>query len=222
MKKIIRVVGIFVLFTLIACNQVGNTDEVEVKVDYDSVGEEEDNLPEEFDTSSGLDVLNDVMEEQMALVDGDDSFQEENENTQELTVDSSDAEGNEDSSEEDSEGESSNLIEVIDLTTLSSTMVFAEVYYMMVTPEVYEGKTVRMEGQFVVYENPDSGQLYFACVIEDATACCQQGVEFVLTEDKVYPDDYPEVGSTITVIGVYETYMEGEYLYFHLEDSVLQ
>ena len=37
--------------------------------------------------------------------------------------------------------------------------------------------------------------------IYDAFACCQQGVEFVLTDG-----DYPEEGTTITVVGRYETY----------------
>lgn len=33
----------------------------------------------------------------------------------------------------------------VDLTQLSSTMIYAEVYNMMVTPDEYVGKTVRME-----------------------------------------------------------------------------
>lgn len=49
---------------------------------------------------------------------------------------------------------------------------------MMVTPEEYVGKTVKMDGQFGLYcgTNPDGTpneeQLYYACVIADATGCC--------------------------------------------------
>lgn len=65
----------------------------------------------------------------------------------------------------------------VDLTGLSSTMVFAEVAAMVRTPEDYVGKTVRMQGQLAVYEaNPALGiDHFYTVVIEDATACCQQG-----------------------------------------------
>lgn len=113
----------------------------------------------------------------------------------------------------------------VDLTQLSSTMVYSEVYNMMVTPENYIGKTVKMRGQFTVYEgNPDSKnnygeERYFSVVIADATACCQQGLEFVLAGDPVYPDNYPEVGTEISVTGTFEIYKEGEYEYCRLVNS---
>ena len=37
----------------------------------------------------------------------------------------------------------------------NSTMVYSEVYNMMYTPGDYIGKTIKMTGQFVYYENPD-------------------------------------------------------------------
>ena len=110
----------------------------------------------------------------------------------------------------------------VDLTRLSSTMVYSEVYAMLTAPENYIGKTVKMNGQFALYQATDANgqplpdQIYFACVIADATACCQQGLEFVLAGDYKYPDDYPEPGSEITVVGEFQTYMEGEYRYCHL------
>ena len=99
---------------------------------------------------------------------------------------------------------------------------------MMTAPEDYIGKTVRMKGQFALYQATDANgqpvpdQIYFACVIADATACCQQGLEFVLAGDVRYPDDYPELGTDITVVGEFQTYMEGEYQYCHLIDSTME
>ena len=40
----------------------------------------------------------------------------------------------------------------VDLTTLSSTMVYAEVFNMMMSPDDYIGKTIRMTGIFTVYQ----------------------------------------------------------------------
>ena len=118
----------------------------------------------------------------------------------------------------------SNNIDV-DLTKLSSTMVYSEVYNMMVSPESYIGKTVKMKGQFVIYQDIDeNGQIipdkiYFACIIANATACCTQGLEFVLAGDYKYPENYPELYSEITVEGTFEIYEENGYKYCRLADA---
>ncbi|MBR6903064.1 MAG: hypothetical protein IKN39_04160 [Clostridia bacterium] len=105
----------------------------------------------------------------------------------------------------------------VDLTTMSSTMVYAEVSNMMLNPDDYVGKIVKMKGNFSVY----LGEMrnYYACVIADATACCSQGIEFVLLDDIKYPDEYPEPGTEITVVGRFETYIEGTDTYCQLSDS---
>ena len=100
----------------------------------------------------------------------------------------------------------------VDLTKMSATMVYSEVYNMMALPDNYLGKTVRMKGQFQVYEG--EGRNYYVVLIADATACCQQGMEFVLAGDCTYPDDYPAAGTEVTVTGVFDTYYEGEYMRF--------
>ena len=109
----------------------------------------------------------------------------------------------------------------VDLTAISGTMVYSEVYDMMTAPDKYIGKTVKMQGSFSVYQDPSTGQYYFACVIQDATACCAQGLEFMLTEEYEYPIDYPKEGEEITVEGVFDTYMEGTYQYCTLRGAKL-
>lgn len=135
---------------------------------------------------------------------------------------------NEEDSEPESEPEPINEPETagdntegidVDLTQLSSTMVYAEVYNMMVSPENYIGKTVKMSGAFSAYHDEATDNYYFACIIMDATACCSQGIEFDLTDEYKYPDDYPELGEDICVIGVFDTYQEGDYTYCILRDA---
>lgn len=109
----------------------------------------------------------------------------------------------------------------VDLTSLSSTMVYAEVYNMMMMPDAYVGKTIKMSGVFTVFEDPETGTTYTACLIYDAMACCQQGIEFVLGDSLQYPEDYPAIDEKICVEGVFETYEEGEFTYCHLVDAVL-
>ena len=107
----------------------------------------------------------------------------------------------------------------VDLTALSSTMIYSEVSNMMMAPDEYIGKTIKMNGTFAAYYDEENDEYYYACVIADATACCQQGLEFALKDGGKYPDDYPEVGSEITVVGTFNTYEQGGYLYARLENA---
>lgn len=107
----------------------------------------------------------------------------------------------------------------VDLTTLSSTMVYSEVYNMMTAPDSYLGKTVKMSGPFAVYVDDEKGKTYFACIIKDAAACCSQGIEFQLEGDYSYPEDYPAVDDIITVVGTFSVYEEDGYIYATLLDA---
>ncbi len=109
----------------------------------------------------------------------------------------------------------------VDLTQLSSTIVYSEVYAMMAEPEQYIGKTVKMHGLFATQEY--NGERLYACIVQDATACCAQGLEFEMAEDLVYPDDYPECGAEITVVGTFDSFKEevdgNYYIYLVLRDA---
>ena len=110
----------------------------------------------------------------------------------------------------------------VDLTKLSSTMVYSEVYNMMYTPGNYIGKTVKMSGMFVAYTNQDESQYYPAVIIADATACCSQGLEFVLEGNPSYPEEYPEIETEITVVGTFETYVEDGNTYCRLQNARIE
>lgn len=112
-----------------------------------------------------------------------------------------------------------------DLTVMSSDMVYATVYQMMVDPDAYIGKTVRMNGLYYGSYYEPTGQYYHYCIIQDALACCAQGIEFVWGDGShIYPDEYPEDETMVVVQGVFETYQEDgdEYLYCHLKDATLE
>ena len=121
---------------------------------------------------------------------------------------------------------SSNGVEV-DLTVLSSTMVYSDVYNMLYyDQESYYGKTVKANGIFAIYQMVVDGvtqpdPVAYACIIADATACCAEGMEFVLEGDYTYPDDYPELGTEITVIGEFQSYEENGMTWYHLVNARL-
>ncbi len=107
----------------------------------------------------------------------------------------------------------------IDLSVMSSTTVYAEVLGMVYEPDRYRGKTVKMKGSFAMFHDESTDKYYFACIIKDATACCSQGIEFDLKGDHKYPDDYPEEGTEITVVGTFDTYEEGNAMYLILREA---
>ena len=109
--------------------------------------------------------------------------------------------------------------EILDLRDLSPTVVYSEVYAMMNEPESYEGKTIIAKGPFSHYDDPRTGQQYYAVIVKDATACCAQGIEFVLYGDKKYPDDYPDDGAETTVTGTFNTYEDVTGKYVQLVDA---
>lgn len=105
----------------------------------------------------------------------------------------------------------------VDLTALSSTMVYSEVYNMLTAPESYVGKTVKMAGGYSSFLDETTGAVYRVCMIADASACCAQGMEFVLKDGM----EYPEMETDITVVGTFQLYDENGTTYCHLVNAEL-
>lgn len=118
------------------------------------------------------------------------------------------------------EAETKDISDVdVDLTVLSSTMVYSEVYNMMVNPDVYLGKTIKVIGPYyagqLVY---GTEKYYHFVVISDATACCQNGIEFIWDDNShVYPDEYPKDNTVIEITGVFSSYEESGNTYYYLK-----
>lgn len=110
----------------------------------------------------------------------------------------------------------------LDLSALSGTVVYSQVYDMLLEPEAYVGQRVRVRGTLSYFQNPETQREYFAALIADATACCAQGVEFEWAGQHEYPQDYPPLGATITVTGTFATYEENGVKYVHLTDAEVE
>lgn len=114
----------------------------------------------------------------------------------------------------------------VDLNNLNANVVYSQVYLMMTEPDKFIGKRIRMSGQFNVYAaqegNPSGVTEYYAIIIADAQACCQQGIEFIWP-GHTYPEGFPEVKSNASVTGIFEVYEENGKKYCRLvADSVEQ
>ena len=112
----------------------------------------------------------------------------------------------------------------IDLTTMNATLVYSQVLNMLNEPNEYINKIVKMKGLFVPYESTNPDYCYPAIMIKDATACCANGIEFLLYGVKRCSMEgghgYPLYNEEATIVGRFETYLEGTYLFVHLVDAI--
>lgn len=107
----------------------------------------------------------------------------------------------------------------IDLTRMSSTMVYSTVLNMVNKPATFVGKTMRMRGEYTTYHISidDPSQIIHACLVRDAAGCCSQGLEFVLSNGK-----YPAGANEITVVGTIAVQkIYGKYVCY-LKDAALE
>lgn len=106
-----------------------------------------------------------------------------------------------------------------DLTKMSATMIYSTIFDMLIMPEEYVEKVIKVKGWFETYTDPQTAELYYAVVVPDATACCQQGLEFIWPGDHHFPADFPDPGQDITVTGRYKLVDKDGFAYNYLEAS---
>lgn len=93
----------------------------------------------------------------------------------------------------------------VDLVHMNSDMIYATVYQMMADPKSYEGKNIRMKGNYDSVYDKKTKKTYHYCIIQDALACCAQGMEFECTNKKI---SYPKKNTIVIVTGKFVRYKE--------------
>ena len=106
----------------------------------------------------------------------------------------------------------------IDLTGMSSTMVYSYVYNMISAPDDFIGQRFRIRGIYDEGLWEVNNQMYHYIVIADAASCCAQGLEFTLADENTV---YPQPGDEIEISGIFGTYEEEGSLYIQIvADSI--
>ncbi|MBR2289422.1 MAG: hypothetical protein IJ867_02105 [Clostridia bacterium] len=96
--------------------------------------------------------------------------------------------------------------EKVDLD-ITDNYFIAQTNDVYINYDEYEGKTVRMEGYFYVYQDYSTGENYYA-VIRNAPGCC--GNDGLAGLDIKYDGEYPAVNTWIQVIGKIDKYSEAD------------
>ena len=96
----------------------------------------------------------------------------------------------------------------LDFTKMNYNMASSIMFEMLIEPEKYIDKTVKISGQLEtsIYE----GNRYFSVINWDLTGCCPSGLNFIPPASMIYPDNFPESSSLITVIGTMKEAFNGK------------
>ena len=86
-----------------------------------------------------------------------------------------------------------------DLSKMNYNMISAATFEMLVEPQKYADKTVKISGQF--YSELYEGKRYYSVIVWDATQCCPAGLDFIPPESYEFPQDFPEQEAAVTVVG---------------------
>jgi hypothetical protein len=103
----------------------------------------------------------------------------------------------------------------IDLSKMSTTMMYSYISNMIENPDDFIGKTVKARGVHDSFTDENTNITYHAILIYDSTTCCSQALEFVLEDET----NYPSIDQTITIEGTFGTYTEGNNTYCCLNPS---
>ncbi len=109
----------------------------------------------------------------------------------------------------------------LDLTKQSATMIYAQVFNMMLDPASFDGKVIKLNGACAIYHDEGLNKDFYACIVMDATACCAQGLEFVLS-DQYKKSQYPTANQEITITGLFQTYQINGLDSFHLINTIME
>ncbi|GEM_PF-6700760 len=106
----------------------------------------------------------------------------------------------------------------IDMTKMSSTMIWASFFDIMSDVDSFAGARIKIRGNFMILQGPD-GEDTYNVVIADATQCCYQGIGFVYE----FGGQLPEENAPITVTGsLFTETLESGVSYSYLKDCTIE
>ena len=86
-----------------------------------------------------------------------------------------------------------------DFTGMSYNVLSGVLFDILIAPEKYVDKTIKVAGQFNTQIH--EGKRYFSVIKWDSTGCCPAGIDFIPPENMKFPEDFPENNAEITVCG---------------------
>ena len=93
----------------------------------------------------------------------------------------------------------------LDLTSMSTTMIFAQVNDFYTNGENYVDKIIKIKGLYIEDYREEIDTTYKMLIVSDVTGCCVIGVDVVLPDNM----SYPSPGTFIALVGSIEVIANG-------------
>ena len=99
------------------------------------------------------------------------------------------------------------------LVVIKEKLFIAQTNDIYFNAEDYLGKTIKYEGIFDIYADPETGNAYYS-VIRYGPGCC--GVDANAGFEVMWDQDYPERNDWVEAVGVLEEFEENGFMYLRL------
>ncbi len=112
----------------------------------------------------------------------------------------------------------------VDLTSMKGVMLCAAVHDIKKHPENYVGRRITMTGQFAIVQGfdewgmEDPDKIFCACTFSQAL----DSLEFCAGNELQHPEDFIDLGTTVTVSGVYEAYEDNGKVYYRVGNAAVK
>lgn len=97
----------------------------------------------------------------------------------------------------------------MDLSDMSYTMAYAQVYSMVMAPKRHQGETLKIKGSYYGFQTQEGQDVHLILIIDEA-GCCEVGMEFRITGNLAWPQDYPPNNSIILLTGLMDIIHHGD------------
>lgn len=109
----------------------------------------------------------------------------------------------------------------LDLSDMSYTMAYAQVYSMVMAPKRHQGETLKIKGSYYGFQTEDGQDVHLILIMDEA-GCCEVGMEFQITGNLAWPQDYPPNNSIILLTGLLDIIHHGDNPYPFLVANEIQ
>ncbi len=104
-----------------------------------------------------------------------------------------------------------------DLTKMNGLMAYSFIFEVLINPEEYRGDVIKANGFFYRGLSEFTGRKFNYVMVGDDTACCWQGLEFLIDGVENIDENYPEQNVDIEVTGELKSYDAAGYTFFYLD-----
>ncbi len=108
----------------------------------------------------------------------------------------------------------------IDLSSQSETMVISTLNSILMEPETYLGKSIKIKGIYTTQTDIETNVQYSYVSYIDTTSCCTLDLEY--RYDNYDPNKLPKLDDSIEIVGVLKSYEENDNTYYYIDAETFE